>query len=352
MERKIKVLIADDSPFIRHILTDFISTDPQLELVAGAKNGREALELIPRLKPDVVTLDYEMPFLDGLSALKEIMENNPTPVIMISSHTREGAQVTLEALEKGAVDFLAKPEGHGPLQLYKVREEFLQKVHAAAGAFEKKPVLPETKELSGKPSHWKPFSEGQKLIVIATSSGGPRALQAILPNFSPNIPAGIVIVQHMPAAFTGPLAKRLDRESRIPVREAAEGDPIRPGEALVAPGDYHLTIGKRHRIELNKKNPLWGVRPAADFTFLSAAPVFRENLTGIVLTGMGRDGANGLLQVKKSGGRTLVQDEKSSTVFGMPRAAIKAGAADLVLPLEEIIPFVNNMFITGEEVEE
>ncbi len=312
MERKIKVLIADDSPFIRHILTDFIESDPQLELVAGAKNGKEAVELISRSQPDVVTL---------------------------------------EALEIGAVDFLAKPSGKGPLELYRVRDEFLRKVRGAAGAFAKKEPLPEVQEISETPTHWKPFGRGLKLIVIATSSGGPRALQAILPLFSPGIPAGITIVQHMPAAFTGPLARRLDREAAIPVREAVEGDQIRTGEALVAPGDFHLIINKHHRVELSRKNSLWGVRPAADFAFLSAAPVFKENLTGIILTGMGRDGSNGLLQVKKNGGRTVVQDEKRSTVFGMPRAAIKAGAADLVLPLDEIIPFINNMFISREEVE-
>lgn len=350
MERKIKVLIADDSPFIRHILTDFIEADHQLELVAGAKNGKEAVELISRFQPDVVTMDYEMPFLDGLKALREVMSKHPVPVIMISSHTREGARVTLEALEIGAVDFLAKPSGKGPLELYRVRDEFLRKVRGAAGAFAKKETLPEIQEISRTPPQWKPFGRGLKLIVIATSSGGPRALQAIIPQLSPVIPAGIIIVQHMPAAFTGPLAKRLDRKAKIRIREAVAGDQIQPGEALVAPGDFHLTINAHQRIELNKKNPLWGVRPAADFTFLSAGPVFKENLTGVVLTGMGRDGSNGLLQVKKNGGRTLVQDEKSSTVFGMPRAAIKAGAADLVLSLDKIIPFINNMF-TGEEVE-
>ncbi len=351
MEKKIKVLIADDSPFIRHILADFIASDPQMELVAGAKNGREAVELIPRFQPDVVTLDYEMPFLDGLSALRKIMDQNPLPVIMISSHTREGAQVTLDALEIGAVDFLAKPEGKGPLELYRVREEFLRKVRGAAGAIPREDKSSEVRETPDKPVHWKPFTHGLKLVVIATSSGGPRALQAILPQVPPDIPAAIIIVQHMPAAFTGPLAKRLNREAQIPIREAVEGDILRPGQALVAPGDHHLTISKRYKIELNRKNPLWGVRPAADFTFLSAAPLFQENLVGVVLTGMGRDGSNGLSQVKKSGGRTLVQDESTSTVFGMPRSAINAGAADLVLPLEKIIPFLDNMLNFREEVE-
>ena len=344
MSKKIKVLIADDSPFIRHILSDFINSDPDLELVGEAQNGREALDKIAAQKPDVITLDYEMPVRDGISTLREIMDTDPRPVIMISSHTREGARVTLQALELGAIDFLPKPEGKSPLQLYEVREEFLRKIKGAATAF-KTAVPEELEEIKDTPPSWKPFREGLKLIIIATSSGGPRALQEIMPLFPPTLPAAVIIIQHMPGAFTGPLASRLDRGSRITVRQAEDGDALRPGQVLLAPGDYHLTVNSAKKVKLNRNKPLWGVRPAADYTFLSAAPIFQENLIGVVMTGMGRDGSDGLIKVKKNGGRTLVQDEKTSTVFGMPRSAIKARAADIVLPLREIPSYIATMFI-------
>ena len=344
MDKKIRVLIADDSPFIRHLLADFIEEDPELELVGRAKTGQEALDLIPKVKPDVVTLDYEMPVKDGLATLKEIMNRHPLPVIMISSHTREGTRVTLEALERGAFDLIAKPEGKSPLQLYEVRDEFQDKVKAAAREFKSPPSLQTKSEEETPLPDWPPFTTGPKLIVIATSSGGPRALQNLMPLFPPNISASILIIQHMPRGFTASLAERLNRESRIGVREARDGDFLKSGSALVAPGDFHLLVNARHQVILNKKAPLWGVRPAADYTFKSAAPIFKENIIGVVLTGMGRDGSQGLLEVKKFKGRTIVEDEKTCTVFGMPKAAIKAGAADLVLPLTEIPPIIEKMF--------
>lgn len=341
----IRVLIADDSPFIRHLYTDFIDSDPELELAGKAKTGQEALDLIKTTKPHVVTLDYEMPVLNGLQALKRIMAEHPLPVIMISSHTRKGARVTLDALNIGAFDFLTKTEGKSPLHLYELREDFLHKVKVAAREFTpRKAIQPQSDSQQLKPN-WKPMNTSKpNLLIIGTSSGGPRALQEIIPSFPTDIDSAMIIVQHMPKGFTASLAQRLDRDSPYKVKEAANGDLLEEGLALVAPGDFHLLVDTDRRIILNKKAPLWGVRPAVDYTLQTAAPIFKENALGVILTGMGRDGTQGLLAVKEHGGRTIVEAEETCTVFGMPRSAILADAADMVLPLHEIPAFITSMY--------
>lgn len=343
---KIKVLIADDSPFIRQLFLDFFQNDPSFQVIGKARNGQQVLDFIEKQKPDVITLDHQMPVMSGLEALKIIMEKNPLPVIMVSGHTHKGTQLTLDALELGAFDFVTKPEVKNPQQLYNIRDELLKKAKAAARQFRPKPKPePEAVQVTSSllPS-WQPFTTRPKLIIIGTSSGGPRALQQIIPAFSLPESTSMIIVQHMPGGFTTSLAQRLDKDASFPVREAHNGDGIVPGRALVAPGDFHLIVDDDHSVILNKKPHLWGVRPAVDHTLKSAASIYKENLIGIILTGMGRDGSEGMVEVKKYGGRTLVEDETTCTVFGMPRAVIQAAAADVVLPLPEIPLFIAQMF--------
>ena len=349
--RRIKVLVVDDSAFMRRMISDILESDPGIEVVGRARNGQEALAALTVLSPDVITMDVEMPVLDGLHALESIMKLRPTPVLMISSSTQAGAEATLRALQLGAVDFIAKPSGPISLDLGKLAEEIRQKVKLAAAAVLRTPSAPspalKSREETAEPPPAAPRQferELQQLVVIGASTGGPRALYEIIPALPKNFPAGILIVQHMPAGFTSSLAKRLDQSAAVRVKEAEDGDQVLPGVAYLAPGDYHLTVravdregGRRQlRISLNQEPAVGGHRPSINVMFTSVAENFWSRTVAVLLTGMGSDGTEGMRLIKKCGGKTIAEDESSCIVYGIPRSAIEAGVVDKAVPLKQV----------------
>jgi len=345
------VLVVDDSALMRKVISDMLNEDPEIEVVGTARDGYDAIKKIMELKPDVVTLDLEMPRLDGLNTLGYIMSETPLPVIMLSSYTREGAEATLKALDYGAFDFVPKPSGPISLDIRKVKEELIKKIKAAykADLSRLKFLLPREGKRVKRVE--KPAPTKVKIAVaIGSSTGGPRALQEVIPKLPSDIKAGILIVQHMPPGFTKSLAERLDSLSSISVKEAVEGDLLKEGLALIAPGDYHMIVSRSGydvKIGLNQDPPVWGVRPSVDVMMLSVAEIFRGKTVGVILTGMGRDGARGMRKIKEYGGITIAEDKSTCVVFGMPKAAIDEGAADIVVPVnriaEEIIKAVKKL---------
>lgn len=343
MARPIRVLVVDDSAFMRKVISDILSADPDLEIVATARDGQDGVEKALSLQPDVVTLDVEMPKLDGFGVLREIMSRRPTPVVMVSSLTQEGAEATIRALALGAVDFVGKPSGSISLNMVVVREELVQKVKAAAGAtpryrHQALELPPVVKPAAPRPSVAGAFhrSSNNRLVVIGCSTGGPGALHQIIPRLPADLPAPVLVVQHMPPNFTRSLADRLNEVSRVTVKEAAQGDPLVCGQVLVAPGGYHMTVSEAGRVELNQDPPQHGVRPAVDVTLHSVVPRYGNRLVGVILTGMGYDGAKGMMALKKAGGRTIAEDASTCVVYGMPKVVVELGAADQVLPVFDI----------------
>ncbi len=335
---KIRVLVVDDSLFMRRIISDILSRDPQIEVIGIASNGLEGYEKTLELSPDVVILDVQMPVMDGLTALKKIMQDKPTPVIMFSALTKKDALVTIRALEYGAVDFLAKPYGPISLDLSSVAEDLIRKVKAAAIAKIRMFKFPKAIAIKRRP---KPlYGESPPVAVaIAASTGGPSALREVLAKIPGDVPAAFLIVQHMPPFFTKVLAEHLDARSELKVKEAENGELVMPGVAYIAPGGYHMEVikvGKIVRIRLNKGPKINNVRPSADPLMISVAKAFGANSIGVVLTGMGSDGAIGMRAIKEAGGRTIVQDEETCVVPGMPLAALKLGVVDKVLPIWDI----------------
>ena len=326
-----KVLVVDDSAFMRMIISDMLNSDPGINVVGTANDGDDALEKIPQLRPDVITLDINMPRRDGLSTLKEIMKRHPTPVIMLSSLTQKGASVTLEALENGAIDYVGKPSGEVSMDLEKVKEEIILKVKIAAKAKYKmlKPILSKAATLESKSEY------NTKVIVIGASTGGPAALMTVLSRLPHDIPP-ILLVQHMPGDFTKPFSERLNSNSKVTIKEASEGDEVLPGHALLAPGDFHMVVEKNECITLNKKPKIHGVRPSVDPLMTSAADVYGSNTLGVILTGMGKDGSEGVTSIKKKDGQNIAQNEASCVVYGMPGEAVKTGCVDKVVPLGRI----------------
>ncbi len=342
----IKVMIVDDSALIRKLLSDILSLDKSIEVVGIARNGRDALDKIERFKPDVITLDVEMPIMDGLTALKKIVAKHKIPVIMISTLTQKGADLTLKALEEGAVDFLHKPTDIFTLNQSKIREDIIGKVKAAAKASVKdvEPYRP-TKKIKNKRTfninRQKSFNT---ILAIGTSTGGPRALQTILPEIPADIDAAIVIVQHMPPKFTKSLANRLNDTCDINVKEAEEGDILEKGWVYIAPGDYHMRVLRENAnlvIRLNQEPQVMGLRPTVDILMESVAKINNYSKVGIILTGMGSDGARGIIEMKKAKAFTISQDEETSVVYGMPKAAIETDCIDEVLPLNRIANKIN-----------
>jgi two-component system chemotaxis response regulator CheB len=334
----IRVLVVDDSAFMRFTITRYLSEVPDIQVVGAARDGEEALDMIARLNPQVITLDVEMPRLDGLSTLQEIMRTQPRPVIMLSSLTKEGAQETVRALTLGAVDFVPKPDGKANIQA--VMDEVVQKIRRAAQV--KARALVNTvgsparsEDISGQASSkvTRPWREGDVLIVIGASTGGPRALSTLIPALPHHLNAALLIVQHMPAGFTRSLAQRLDSLSAFRIREAVPGDRLEVGLGLVAPGGFHLTLDAQGTVQLNQNPPVHGVRPAVDVTLLSVAQYFAPRTLGVILTGMGNDGANGAVLIHAAGGYVIAEDETTAVVWGMPRSVIEARAANAVLPL-------------------
>ncbi len=333
MSRRIRALVVDDSAFMRKMIGDILNSDPEIEVVGYARDGEDAVDKVGSLHPDVVTLDVEMPRLDGLGALSRIMQRTPTPVVMLSAYTDRGRRETIVALEHGAVDFITKPSGEISIQLTELRDEILRKVKIAARTRVRRLTKSAVRVFTRSRA---PRLKGmQRLVVIGASTGGPKALLEIVSRLPSEIPACLLIVQHMPEGFTTSFAKRLDSKSALEVVEAGNGMALREGVAYVAPGDYHLLVNGSV-LNIIKGLKLHGVRPAIDFTMESAALKYGGNTVGVLLTGMGIDGAAGLKAIKKQGGTTIAQDEETCLVFGMPRAAIKLGCVDEVLPLQRI----------------
>ncbi|NPU85380.1 MAG: chemotaxis response regulator protein-glutamate methylesterase [Syntrophaceae bacterium] len=334
----IRVLIVDDSAIVRNVFSKELSTYPDIEVVGTAPDPFVARDKIIQLKPDVLTLDIEMPRMDGLTFLRKLMKYYPVPTVIVSSLTPKGSAMTLEALDVGAVDVVAKPGGS--YSVADIRAELVEKIRAAAVANISRDRSPERQEaVVERTTAKRSMTETtNKVIAIGASTGGTEAIKAVLTKLPPDLP-GVVIVQHMPANFTTAFADRLNGICQLTVREAKNNDPVVPGTALVAPGNYHMILrrsGAQYYVEVKTGPMVHHQRPAVDILFKSTARYAGANAVGVILTGMGSDGAEGLLEMKKAGAKTIAQDEKSCVVFGMPKEAIKAGAADRVMPLNSI----------------
>lgn len=342
----VKILIVDDSAFMRNALSNMLSSDPEIVIAGTARDGREAIDKISVLRPDIVTMDVEMPRMDGISALRHIMETNPVPVIMISSITTEGAKVTLDALDLGAVDFIPKNLSELSINIVRIKEMLIDKVKQIAkrGVPKKpvssRPVSEKSAEVSRVMSVRATGERRISLVSIGTSTGGPKALQELIPNLPQNFPVPLVIAQHMPASFTGPFAERLDQLSQIRVKEAEDGEQLKNGIAYIAPGGGHMRVTRKRGIEnlisISEDKEEFIYRPSVDALMLSVAEFFPGRALGVILTGMGSDGIKGMIALKKTGGRIFAQNEETCVVYGMPKAVVDAGIADKVLPLEDM----------------
>lgn len=330
----IRVLIVDDSATARAVLSDILESDPTIEVVGTASDAYVARDKIVELHPDVVCLDVEMPRMDGITFLKRLMHYMPTPVIMVSSLTQAGAKTTLDALEAGAVDFVPKPHSHIYDGKETMREELLAKIKIAA----KVKVRQHTLDALRQANTTSLAETTHKILAIGASTGGTEALKEVLMGLPRNAP-GTLIVQHMPSNFTAPFAERLNALCAMEVREARNGDSITPGVVLIAPGDYHMVVrrsGARYYVEIGNGEKISGHRPSADVLFNSVAKIAGSNAIGVILTGMGGDGARGLLAMRNAGARTIGQDEASCIVYGMPKVAYDLGAVEKQLPLAKI----------------
>jgi two-component system chemotaxis response regulator CheB len=365
----VKVLVVDDSGFFRRRVSEILSADPTIQVVGTATNGREAIDQALALKPDVITMDYEMPMMDGITAVRHIMQRCPTPVLMFSSLTHEGARVTLDALDAGAVDYLPKNFEDISRNPEKVKQMLCEKVHtlsrsnrrfggyastaaAAAPAPASAAHAPTSSLASPAPTRSVaparaaaapasthspvPKRKPYKLVAIGTSTGGPVALQRVLTQLPAGFPAPIVLIQHMPAAFTKAFAERLDKLCKISVKEAEDGDLLRPGLALLAPGGKQMMIDGRGTVKILPGDERLNYKPCVDITFGSAAKSYGDKVLSVVLTGMGADGREGARLLKQGGSTVWAQDEASCVIYGMPMAIVKANLADAVYSLDEI----------------
>lgn len=336
--KPIRVMLVDDSVFMRRMVKDLLETDPEIQVVALARDGQEALEMLPKVQPDVVLLDVEMPRLDGLQFLERALARQPLRVIMLSALTQEGSDVTIQALERGALDFIPKPSGTISLDIDRKKEEIIQKVKAVSAIPLERVRLccvPRglvKKRLHGREAH----EESRRVVFVASSTGGPKALQILVQGLSPLEESGMVLVQHMPPGFTKSLADRLSDLAPFPVKEAQGGEAILKNHAFLAPGGKHLLVNGERRLILDDSPPLKGLKPCADLSLSSLVDVFGSRVLAVILTGMGKDGLEGCRKLKKAGGTVIAQDERTSIIFGMPKAVIEEGLADLVLPIEEI----------------
>ncbi|MDH0640411.1 chemotaxis response regulator protein-glutamate methylesterase [Pseudomonas sp. GD03860] len=360
----VKVLVVDDSGFFRRRVSEILSADPTIQVVGTATNGKEAIDQALSLKPDVITMDYEMPMMDGITAVRHIMQRCPTPVLMFSSLTHEGARVTLDALDAGAVDYLPKNFEDISRNPEKVKQLLCEKVHTisrsnrrlnayASPAPAAQPAAhapqPSVSSLGASPAPRAaapvraaaataaaPKRKPYKLVAIGTSTGGPVALQRVLTQLPANFPAPIVLVQHMPAAFTKAFAERLDKLCKISVKEAEDGDMLRPGLALLAPGGKQMMVDGRGAVKILPGDERLNYKPCVDITFGSAAKSYGDKVLSVVLTGMGADGREGARLLKQGGSTVWAQDEASCVIYGMPMAIVKANLADAVYSLDEI----------------
>ncbi|MBC3236939.1 protein-glutamate methylesterase/protein-glutamine glutaminase [Pseudomonas lurida] len=367
----VKVLVVDDSGFFRRRVSEILSADPTIQVVGTATNGKEAIDQAIALKPDVITMDYEMPMMDGITAVRHIMQRCPTPVLMFSSLTHEGARVTLDALDAGAVDFLPKNFEDISRNPEKVKQMLCEKVHSISRSNRRslfstpapsqapapapaaapttsfgrpapapvaRPVAPAPVRAAAPAAAHSPAPKRKayKLVAIGTSTGGPVALQRVLTQLPANFPAPIVLIQHMPAAFTKAFAERLDKLCRISVKEAEDGDILRPGLALLAPGGKQMMVDGRGAIKILPGDERLNYKPCVDITFGSAAKSYGDKVLAVVLTGMGADGREGARLLKQGGSAIWAQDEASCVIYGMPMAIVKADLADAVYSLDDI----------------
>ncbi len=345
MPEKIKVLVVDDSALVRKIITDILERDPAIEVVGTANNGKTAIFKNKVLDPDVITMDIEMPIMNGLDALRHIIQTNPKPIIMMSVLTQDGAEPTFRALEYGAVDFIPKPssilslsvEEIGNLLIGKVKSVYKSKIKiqkkTAAEAGDGGKDLP-APSLSGiKPG------ESRKVVAVGTSTGGPSALLQVFRCLPENFPSPVLVVQHMPEGFTRAFAERINDNSALSVKEAEDGDLLRPGHGYVAPGHSHIVVERKSGgdvVRVVGGAKVSGHRPSIDVLFDSVAAAYGRDSIGVIMTGMGRDGASGMLNIKKNGGSTIAQNEDTSVVYGMNRVAVEMGAIDVIVPLHDI----------------
>lgn len=340
MTKRIRVLVVDDSLFMRAAIAKTLANGP-FDIVGQAKDGNDALKQITSLAPDVVTMDFNMPGMNGADTVRALMSQRPTPVVMFSAHTKQGAKETFDALAAGAVDFVTKPAGEVSVDLSKIADELKSKLQAAASSRPRVSSamiqLPPSR-ISGPIAIPRTTLPGAlpRLCVIAVSTGGPAALSEVIPALPADLRLAIVVVQHMPAGFTGALAERLHAQSRVPVREAQPGDRPLQGGVLIAPGDKHLEFDDAGMCVLTDGPLVNGCRPAADVTMMSAVKVYGRRTLAVVMTGMGKDGAAGALAIKRAQGKTAAQDQETSVIYGMPKAAIDMGAIDEVCALGDI----------------
>ncbi|WP_079525242.1 protein-glutamate methylesterase/protein-glutamine glutaminase [Solibacillus isronensis] len=366
--QKTKLLVVDDSAFMRKLISDFFSDHRHIEVIGSARNGKDAIKKIEQLKPDVVTMDVEMPEMNGMEALKEIMQKYPLPVIMLSSTTKRGAENTLMAMEYGAVDFVAKPSGSISLDLHKIKDELVRKVEGASKVTVSKLKKPFRKSTVANQAIRHPFNNqeskvksllkptvnidipikktewsktSKKIILIGTSTGGPRALQEVITKIPANVGAPILIVQHMPAGFTKSLAARLDQLSEIHVKEAEQGDLLQKGTAYIAPGGYHLKlrkVGSSFAVVLdNQEPPRAGHRPSVDVMFEDVSQYSEFDKIAVIMTGMGYDGSKGLVSLKKTGNvMAIAESAETCIVYGMPKAAVETQLVDEVADVDDI----------------
>lgn len=334
---KIRVLTIDDSALMRQILAKLLARDPDIEVVGAAPDPIIARQKIKDLNPDVVTLDVEMPRMDGLTFLEQLMARHPMPVVMVSSLTEAGCETTLRALELGAVDFFTKPKLDVQAGVEEHAQELIAKIKAAAAARLTRPAFPRAKQ-SAPAASSAMLKTTNMVIAIGASTGGTEAVKEILSALPPDMPP-VLVTQHMPERFTRSWASRLNALSQLSVTEARDGDSVLPGHALIAPGNYHMELvrnGARYSVRITQDQPVNRHRPSVDVMFDSVARYAGRNAIGVILTGMGADGANGLLAMKQAGAYTIAQDESTCVVFGMPKEAIRRGGVDCVLPLHEI----------------
>lgn len=336
---KITVLVVDDSAFMRKMITQMLSSDPEIEVIGTARDGQDALDKIDYLKPQVISLDIEMPRMDGLSMLNKLMETNPMPVVMVSSLTQKGSEATVKALELGAIDFVGKPSGTISLDIELVKNEIVEKIKIASRAKVLTPFMLAEKKLHKKTS----LCGAQIVVVVGSSTGGPQAVCKLFSDIDPDTKAAFAIVQHMPPFFTKALADRLQKTSSIVIKEAEDGDRLMEGTCVVAKGGYHLDIKPDGIVRLSKAPPVKAVRPSIDVTMSSVAKIFGSNVIGVVLTGMGSDGTYGIREIKQAGGYSIAEHEQSCVVYGMSRSVIENGLADEIMPLEHIAERINKL---------